>query len=441
MAPRVRYVKSSGVSIAWSQVGEGPRDLAFVPGFVSHQEVLWEEPRVARFFERLASFSRVILWDKREQGLSDRTGQPPTLEDSMDDLRAVLDAAASPRPTLFGISEGGPMELLFAATYPDRVDRLVVYGSYARLLAAPDFAAGMPGEAYQRFCDRLIAEWGGPVLLRAFAPTLGDDARASAWWGRLLRSGASPRSAGDLLDLYRQIDVRDVLPAIRVPTLVLHRRDDRLILARQGRYLAEHIADARYVELEGRDHLAFAGDTDALLDEIEAFATGSRPRRRPNRILATVLFEDIVDSTRRAADLGDRRWRGLLDAHGAVVEEAVRRYDGRVVKTLGDGTLAIFDGPARAIRSAVAIRERVRELGLDVRAGLHTGELEQMNGDVGGIAVHIGARVAAASDPGEVLVSRTVTDLVAGSGLAFADRGDHELKGVPGSWRLYAVEG
>jgi class 3 adenylate cyclase len=333
------------------------------------------------------------------------------------------------------------MELLFAATYPDRVERLVVYGSYARLVSTPGFDAGMPEQAYQRFCDRLIAEWGGPVLLREFAPTLAEDPRARAWWGRLLRSGASPRSAGALLDLYRQIDVRDILPAIGVPTLVLQRRGDRMVRPRQGRYLAEHIPGARYVELEGSDHVAFAGDTDAILDEIEAFATGTRPRRTPDRILATVLFEDIVESTRRAADVGDSSWRGLLDAHGAVVEEAVHRYGGRVVKTLGDGTLAIFDGPARAIRSAVAIRAGVRELGLDVRAGLHTGELEQMNGDVGGIAVHIGARVAAASDPGEVLVSRTVTDLVAGSGLVFSDRGDHELKGVPGSWRLYAVEG
>jgi class 3 adenylate cyclase len=439
MAPNVRYTDSSGASIAWSTTGSGPLDIAFVPGFVSHQEVYWDEPLVARFFERLASFSRLILWDKREQGLSDRLGQPPTLEESMADLAAVLDGAGSERVTLFGISEGGPMALLYAATHPERVERLVLYGSYARLVATPDFPAGVPAEGFERFCEEITTHWGEPIALQWFAPGLVDDARASAWWGRLLRSGTSPGGALRLLELYRQLDVRDVLPAVSVPVLVAHRRHDRLVHVEQARYLGEHLPDARVVELDGADHLWFAGDSAALLDEIEAFATGNRPARSADRVLATVLFEDIVDSTRRAAELGDSRWRALLEAHDRAVREAVRRYDGSVIKTLGDGMLAIFDGPARAIRSAIAIRDEAQQLGLDVRAGLHTGELERTNGDVAGIAVHIGARVAAASEPGEVLVSRTVTDLVAGSGVAFADRGDHELKGIPGSWRLYAV--
>ncbi len=439
MAPRVRYVDSGGASIAWSAVGEGPRELAFVPGFVSHQEILWEEPLVARFFERLSSFARLILWDKREQGLSDRTGRPPTLEQSMDDLRAVLEAAGSERPALVGVSEGGPMTMLFAATYPERVDRLAVIGSYARILAAPGYDAGADPEQLERFCAGMLSHWGEAVGLRAFAPSLADDPRVRAWWARLLRSGASPRTAADLLLLYRQLDVRHVLPAVRVPTLVLHRAGDRLTPVEQGRYVAAHIPAARYVELAGDDHLPFAGDADALLDELQDFLTGTRPPRQADRVLATVLFEDIVGSTRLAAELGDGRWRGLLAEHDRLAADAVQRFGGRVVKTLGDGVLATFDGPARAIRGALAIRDGAGALGLDVRAGLHTGELEQLDGDVGGIAVHIGARVAAAAGPGEVLVSRTVADLVAGSGLAFADRGEHELKGVPDTWRLFAA--
>jgi class 3 adenylate cyclase len=439
MAPAVHYVDSSGVSIAWSQVGEGPIDIAFVAGFISHQEVLWDEPRVAAFFDRLASFSRLILWDKREQGLSDRTGRPPTLEESMNDLRAVLDAAGSERPMLMGISEGGPMELLFAATHPDRVDRLVVYGSWARLLRAPDYPQGLPSEVLEHLRGRLRAEWGGPAVLDTFAPSVVDDPTLRAWWGRLLRTGASPRTVDQLLALYRDIDVRHVLGSITRSTLVLHRRGDQMIRPDQGRYLAEHIPGARYVELDGDDHVAFAGDTTAILDEVQLFATGHRPQHAPERVLATVLFEDIVESTQRAVALGDARWRTLLAAHDRVVAGVVERGHGRVVKQLGDGTLATFDGPARAVRAALAIRQETRGLGLDVRVGVHTGELERIGDDVGGIAVHIGARVAAAAAPGEVLVSRTVTDLVAGSGLRFAPRGEHDLKGVPGRWELAAA--
>jgi class 3 adenylate cyclase len=439
MPPTVRYADSAGVSIAWSQLGAGPIDIAFVAGFVSHQELLWEEPRVAGFFERLASFARVILWDKREQGLSDRVGRPPTLEESMNDLRVVLDAADSERPMLLGISEGGPMELLFAATHPDRVDRLAVYGSWARLLRAPDYPEGLPLAVLDHLGRRLVAEWGGPAVLDEFAPSAVDDPGLRDWWGRMLRSGAGPRSASQLLALYRDIDVRGILGSIARPTLVLHRRGDRMVRADHGRYLGEHIPGARYVELEGDDHLAFVGDTTAILDEVQLFATGRRPARQPDRVLATVLFEDIVESTQRAVALGDARWRELLGAHDRAVADAVARARGRVVKRLGDGTLAVFDGPARAVRAALAIRDATRALGLEVRVGVHTGELERIGDDVGGIAVHIGARVAAAAAPGEVLVSRTVTDLVAGSGLSFAARGEHELKGVPGRWELAAA--
>jgi class 3 adenylate cyclase len=439
MPPAVQYVASSGVSIAWSELGQGPIDVAFVPGFISHQELLWEEPRVAAFFERLASFSRLILWDKREQGLSDRVGRPPTLEESMNDLLAVLDAAGSERAMLFGISEGGPMELLFAATYPERVDRLAVYGSWARLMRAPDYPQGIPDAVLEHLGARLMAEWGGPAVLDEFSPSSVSDPALSDWWARVLRSGASPHSAASLLALYREIDVRGILGSITRPTLVLHRRDDRMVRAAHGRYLAEHIPGARYVELEGDDHLAFTGDTAAILDEVQLFATGRRPERAPERVLATVLFEDIVESTQRAVALGDARWRELLAAHDRAVEAEVQRAQGRVVKHLGDGTLAIFDGPARAVRAALAIREATAALGLDIRVGVHTGELERIGDDVGGIAVHIGARVAAAAASGEVLVSRTVTDLVAGSGLTFEGRGEHELKGVPGRWALAAA--
>lgn len=439
MRPTVRYADSSGLSIAWSQVGHGPFDIAFVPGFVSHQELLWDEPRVAGFFQRLASFSRVILWDKREQGLSDRIGRPPTLEDSMNDLHAVLDAAGSDRPMVLGISEGGPMALLFAATYPDRVDRLAVYGSWSRLMRAPDYPDGLPPRVLDHLGRRLVDEWGGPAALDEFAPSVVDEPGFRDWWGRLLRSGASPRAAAQLLALYRDIDVRGILGSITRPALVLHRSGDRMIRPTHGRYLGQHIPGAGYVELAGDDHLAFVGDAGAVLDEIQLFATGERPERVPDRVLATVLFEDIVASTERAAALGDARWRQLLAAHDRAVGGAVERTGGRVVKHLGDGTLAVFDGPARAVRAAVAMRDEARALGLEVRVGVHTGELERIGDDVAGIAVHIGARVAAAAAPGEVLVSRTVTDLVAGSGLSFAPRGEHELKGVPGRWALAAA--
>ena len=439
MPPQTHYAKSGEVNIAYQVVGEGPLELVFIPGFVSHLEVIWEIPPLSRLFERLASFARLILWDKREQGLSDRFGHVPTLEQGMDDLRAVMDAAGSERAALFGVSEGGPMSLLFAATHPERTQALVLYGTYARQMRAPDYPIGLPDSAHAQFAAMIERDWGSAAVLEVFAPSMADDPAFRQWWAHLLRAGTSPRGARNLVELYREIDVRHILPAISAPTLVLHRAGDRAVLAASGRYMADHIPGASYVELPGEDHVYFVGDTDALLDEVEEFLTGELHEREPDRVLATVLFCDIVGSTEQAAELGDRRWRDMLAEHEALVDRALARHRGHKIKTMGDGVLATFDGPARAIRCACALRDDVRRLGVRVRAGLHTGECEVMGEDIGGLAVHIGARVGASAEPDEVLVSRTVTDLVAGSGICFEDRGTHTLKGVPGDWQLYSV--
>src|SRR6185312_14337987 len=319
MEAATRYANSDGVSIAYQVHGEGPLDLVFVPGFVSHVELYWEEPSVARFFRRLASFSRLVLFDKRGQGLSDRPGRPPTLEESMDDLGAVMDAAGCERPAIFGISEGGPMSALFAASHPERVSSMVLYGTFPRIVKAPDFAQGVRGAALDDLYESLKREWGGPVAIDLWAPSVTDDPEFRRWWSRLLRQGTSPAGAIALIELYREIDVREVLSAVDVPALVLHRRDDRVVPVRQGEYLAEKIPGARYVELRGADHLAMIGDQDELLDEVEEFLLGSRRAHEPERALATVLFTDIVASTERAGELGDRRWRDLLERHDAVV--------------------------------------------------------------------------------------------------------------------------
>jgi len=434
-----RYADSGGVSIAYQVHGEGELDLVFVPGFVSHVELLWENPEAARFLRRLASFSRLIMFDKRGQGLSDRPGAPPTLEDSMDDLRAVLEATACERPVVFGISEGGPMSMLFAATHPGRVSSLVLYGTYARMVRAEDHAFGIPVDALDRWAAMVRREWGGPTGLRHWAPSKVGDPDFEQAWAQLLRQGTSPAGAIALINLYREIDVRAVLPSIDVPALVLHRADDRVIPVQQGRFLAEHIEGARLVELSGEDHLAWSEDQDTLLDEVEEFLTGTRRTREPERALATILFTDIVGSTETAARLGDRRWRDLLGRHDAIVRQQLTIHRGREVKTLGDGFLAVFDGPARAIRCAAAIRDELTTVGLQVRTGIHTGEVELIGEDVGGMAVNIGARIGALAGAGEVLVSSTVRELVVGSGLGFAERGTHTLKGAPDEWRLFAV--
>jgi class 3 adenylate cyclase len=437
---QTRYARSGDASIAYQVVGDGPLDVLFVPGFIFHVELIWEIPQTRAFFERLASFSRLILFDKRGQGLSDHPPRAPTLEETMDDMRVVLDAAGCERAALFGVSEGGAATALFAATHPDRTAALALYGTYARLAYAPDYEFGVPDEVLVRWRNILVEEWGGPVGLELLAPSVADDPVFQRDWARLLRMGTSPRGAEAVAELYRVMDVRDALPAIGVPTLILNRADDIAVRPEHGRYLAEHIPGARYVELPGRDHVFVVGDQDSIVDEVEEFLTGERHEREPDRVLATVLFTDIVGSTERAAELGDSRWREVLAAHDGVVRRQLDRHRGRLIKTMGDGLLATFDGPARAIRCACSLREAVREFGIEIRAGLHTGECEMMNGDVGGMAVHIGARVGSAAGPGEVLVSGTVKDLVVGSELEFADRGTRELKGVPGEWHLYAVE-
>jgi class 3 adenylate cyclase len=438
MPPETRYAKSGDVNIAYQVVGEGPLDLVLVHGFISHLELDWQEPRMAHFLDRLASFSRLILFDKRGTGLSDRPGGLPDLETRMGDVRAVMDAAGSERAALFGYSEGGPMCCLFAATYPERISALVLYGTYAkRREPDEDYPWCVSWDERQAYAAEIEREWGSEADVGTMIPNA--DPIMRRWWAARARAAASPGAARDLILMNSQIDVRHVLPAISAPTLVLHRTGDRDSRPEEGRYIAGRIPGARFVELSGDVHVPMI-DADQIVDEVEEFLTGTRPARDPDRVLATVLFTDIVGSSQRAAELGDRAWRELLGGHHAVVRRQLERFQGREVDTAGDGFLATFDGPARAVRCGYAIREEVGELGLEVRAGLHTGEVELADGKVTGIAVHTGARVAALAAPGEVLVSSTVKDLVAGSGIEFEDRGTHELRGVPGEWRLYAVE-
>jgi pimeloyl-ACP methyl ester carboxylesterase len=439
MQPDTQYARSGGVNIAYQVLGEGPRDLVFVPGWVSNIEIYWEEPALARFFTRLASFSRLILFDKRGTGLSDRVADMPSLEVRMDDVRAVMDAVGSERAALFGTSEGGPMCALFSATYPARTSALIMHGSYPRRTRAPDYPWGSTDEESRAWIDQVQREWGGPVGLDARAPSMAEDKRFRQWWARLLRMSASPAAVTALSTMNAEIDIRHILPAIRVPTLILHAVHDRAIDVGASRYMADRIPQARLVQLPGPDHLVWLSDADTILGEIEEFLTGVRHSLEPDRVLATVLFTDIVGATEEAASLGDRRWHDLLDSHHGLVRRELSRFRGREINTAGDGFFAAFDGPARAIRCACAISDGVQSLGLKVRAGLHTGECEVMGEEIGGIVVHIGARIAALAGPGEVLVSSTVKDLVAGSGLSFRDQGTKSLKGVPAEWRLYSV--
>jgi pimeloyl-ACP methyl ester carboxylesterase len=440
MLPDTQYARSGEVNIAYQVLGKGPPDLVLVPGWVSNLDVFWEEPALARFFTRLSSFSRLILFDKRGTGLSDRVADMPSLEVRMDDVRAVMDHAGSERAALFGYSEGGAMCALFAATYPSRTSALIMHAAFARRSWAPDHPWGRTKAQTEAFLEQLRREWGGPVAIDTRAPSIAKDERSRQWWARWLRSSASPAAAEMLVRMNAEIDIRPVLHAIRVPTLLLHSRNDRSIDIATSRYMAERIPGAKMVELTGIDHVPWGCDADAILDEIEEFLTGVRRGPEPDRVLATVLFTDIVGATEKAASLGDRRWRELLDDHHALVRRELARYRGREIDTAGDSFLATFDGPARAVRCACGICDSVRSLGIEVRAGLHTGECEVMGEKLAGISVHIGARVAALANPGEVVVSSTVKDLVAGSGLSFRDRGSEYLKGVPGEWRLFAVE-
>jgi class 3 adenylate cyclase len=432
------YARSGDLQIAYATFGEGPVDFVFVPGWVSHLENWWEASASARFFRRIASFSRLIMFDKRGTGLSDPFTGVPTLEERIDDVRAVMDAVDSSSAFVCGLSEGGPMSVLFSATYPDRTNGLILIGSNVKMLEGPDWPHGWTREQYEEF-EEGIEHWGQGGLMNLFLPSFVGDERAGRNWARYQRMGASPSTARALMEANAQIDVRQVLPHIQVPTLVIHRTDERVVSVGHGRYLAEHIPGARLLEQPGEEHLPWLGDADGMLDAIEEFVTGSRHHVDEDRVLATVLFTDIVDSTRHAAESGDRRWRELLDAHDEIGGREVGRFRGRRVKATGDGMLALFDGPARGVRCAEAVRDAVAELSVEIRAGLHVGECELRGDDVGGLAVHIGARVAGLARPGEILVSRTVRDLVAGSGLCFLERGEHELKGVPERWPLYAV--
>jgi class 3 adenylate cyclase len=440
--PETRYARSGEVAIAYQAFGEGPIDIIWISGIISNVEYQWLEPRFANFLERIASFSRLIRFDKRGTGLSDRVGGVPTLEQRMDDVRAVMDDSGSDRAVLLGSVEGGPIALLFAATYPERTLALVLYGSQVKTVWAPDFPWAPRFEDHMKAIEEAERHWGTRGYCDQVAAQLAPSGDESfrRFWGAYMRHGASPAAAAALMRMNMQIDVREILPAIRVPTLILHRRDDPVAHVEQSRFLAQRIPHARYVELEGSDQIPLVGDTEALLQELQPFVASVKDPGEPDRMLATVCFTDIVDSTARAADLGDARWRELLQSHQAIVRGLLARYQGTEIDTAGDGFFATFEGPARAVECACAAVEAVRELGLELRAGLHTGECEVSDGSVTGIAVHIGARIAAEAGPGEVLVSSTVKDLVAGAGIDFREWGSAELKGVPGEWRLFAVE-
>jgi class 3 adenylate cyclase len=442
--PPTRYATNGEVSLAYQVFGAGPLDLLLTTGWVPSMDSAWDEPAYCQFLGRLGAFSRVILWDKRGTGLSDRVppDRLPTVEERMEDLTAVLDAAESERAAIVGLSEGAPMSVMFAATYPDRASHLVLYGGWAASFADEDddFPGIMPVEAKDAFSAMVLEHWSDMTpLLGLWAPSRVGDDRFAEGWARSLRTGASPAAAIAWLEMSAQIDVRAVLPAVGVPTLVLNRTGDKLVSPANSAYLAGRIPGARHVELPGDDHLWWAGDVDAIADEIEEFVTGALQSTDRRRALVTVLFTDIVGSTDRVVSEGDRRWRDLLETHDRLVRAEITRFGGRAVKSLGDGFLAAFEGPARAIRCASEIQKSVASAGLAVRTGIHTGECEVIGDDVAGLAVHIGARIGACAESGEVRVSQTVRDLVAGSGIEFSDRGLHELKGVPGEWRLFAI--
>jgi pimeloyl-ACP methyl ester carboxylesterase len=439
--PTTRYTKTKdNVHIAYQVVGDGPLDLVAVPGYVSHVELAWEDPAMADCLRGLASFARLIVFDRRGLGLSDPIQGAPTLEDRMQDLRAVMDAAGSKRAALFGLSEGGPVSMLFAATYPERVSALVLYGTFARMTQTEDYPWGYPPEVLSRYVESKIENWGGEDTVDFFAPSLAHDQNFRRRFAAFERRATSPAGYRALMQMNAETDVRDVLPSIQAPTLVLHRTHDIPIRVGHGRFLGEYIEGAQYVELSGSDHFFWVGDTGAIVDQAAEFLTGQRPPVEIDRILTTVLFTDIVGSTERAVAEGDQRWHSLLDAHDDVVRNELARFRGREIKTTGDGFLACFDGPARAVRCADAITKAAKVLGIDVRTGLHTGECEVRGEDLAGLAVHIASRVGSLAGPEEVLVSATVKDLVAGSGISFRERGKFELRGVPDSWRLFSAE-
>ncbi|MFY9588415.1 MAG: adenylate/guanylate cyclase domain-containing protein [Actinomycetota bacterium] len=439
MGPDTRYTQSGDVSIAYQVLGDGPVDLVMAPGWIFHLEVVWEEPSFERMMRKFMPHFRVILFDKRGTGLSDRSIGASTLEERMDDIRAVMDAAESDQAVVMGWSEGGTFGAMFAATYPERTRALILYAAGARFMQAPDFPHGWAPEARELFETYLRNHWGSGIATSFVVPSRADEPGFRQWFGRYERLSSSPSEALAMADANMEIDVRHILPTIQVPTLILHQRDELFVPLDLSKDLAERIPGARFVELSGKDHLFWFGDPDETIGEILEFVTGARPEPDVDRVLSTVMFADIVGSTERAAEAGDRRWHDLLDRYYALAAGEIARFRGKQVKTLGDGILATFDGPARAVRCAQALAQQSPSLGLEVRSGLHTGEIELMGDDVGGIAVHISSRVTGHAGPGEVVCSSTVKDLVAGSGIDFEDRGAHELKGVPGEWRLFTA--
>jgi len=438
--PETRYTQSGEVGIAYQVLGEGELDLVLAFPWVSHLDLQWENPMQAHFMRRLARFARLIVFDRRGVGLSDPVDGAATLEERLDDLRAVMDAAGSERAALLGMSEGAQTSMLFAATYPERTSALLLWGAMARSTEAPDYPYAPPMEAIVESNRELIAPmWGKGATIDIFSPSLADDPRAREFSARMERATGSPTRTWALVQMFLETDVREALPLIQAPTLVMHRRQDHAVSVRGARWLAEQIAGSRFVEFEGRDHLPWVGDPEPPLVAMEEFLTGVRPGATPERVLATVVFTDIVDSTKRATELGDRRWRELLEEHQELVRACLERFEGREVKTTGDGFLATFGGPTRAVEFARKVTAESPDLGIEVRAGAHTGEVELMGDDVGGIGVHVAARVCALAGAGEVLASRTVRDLAVGSGIEFEPRGEHELKGVPDRWELYGV--
>jgi len=441
MTPRTRYAKGPDGHVGFQVLGHGDVDIVLIPAWDTNVEIMWEEPSLAHFLKRLASIGRLITFDKRGTGISDPVplGAIPTLEQWVDDVRTVLDAVGSKRTVVFGHGEGGAMAILFAAQYPDRTQALVLADATARRLRAPDYPYGMPPEAAKRIVGTILQLWGTGQATLDGAPSRAGDLEFIEWRGRYERLSMSPGEFRTMYPFAVETDLRSVLSTIRVPTLVLHRRDNRYIRVGAGRYLADHITGAKFVELPGEDHFFHCGDTEAMLAAVQEFLTGAPAPLADERVLATVLFTDIVGSTERAVAMGDRGWRELIERHHALTRRELARCRGREIDTAGDGFFATFDGPARAVRCALAIRDAVRQLGLEIRAGVHIGECEIIGPKVGGIAVHIGARIAAAAEPGEVLVSGTLKDLVVGSGLVFSPRGAHQLKGIAGEWPLFAA--
>ena len=439
--PETRYARRGDDYIAYQTVGNGPPDILFMSAWFSHVDGRWEEPRFAAMLNRIATMGRLIVFDKRGSGASDPlAAAQPTWEDWADDISAVLQAADSERATVIGVGDSGPLAMLFAATQPQRVTSLVLINTGARLVQGPDYPWGLSGDEVERFLRRTRETWGTGGISDIFSTSASSDERYRQWWARYQRMGSSPGRSTTMARLVFAVDVRNVLSTIHVPTLVIHRKDFRFFPVELGRYLGEHIANAKYVELPGADGFIYLGDTDAVLSEVEEFVTGSRRSPEADRILATILLTDMVGSTDRAARLGDQRWRAVLDAHDDIVRGQLKQFRGRLHRATGDGMLATFDGPARGVRCAQSLRDALREAGIDIRSGLHAGEIELRGDEIGGIAVHIAARIGAQAESGEILCSSTVKELVTGSDLAFVDRGRHQLKGVPQEWQIYAVQ-